>query len=60
MNEVLGAVSQSDPQLIIVDSIQTFALSELTSRPGSPTQTMECTNALMGVAKNPDHPGLFS
>lgn len=56
MNEVLGAVSQSDPQLIIVDSIQTFALSELTSRPGSPTQTMECTNALMGVAKNPDHP----
>ena len=56
MNEVLGAIGEIDPQLIIIDSIQTFALAELTSRPGSPTQTMECTSALLSIAKNPDKP----
>lgn len=56
MNEVLGAVSQTDPGLIVVDSIQTFALNELTSRPGTPTQTVECTNALLSIAKNPSKP----
>ena len=56
MNEVLSAIEQTDPQLIIIDSIQTFALSELTSRPGTPTQTMECTGVLLSIAKNPEHP----
>ena len=56
MNEVLGAISQTDPGLVVVDSIQTFALEELTSRPGTPTQTVECTNALLSIAKNPEHP----
>ncbi|MBQ7064087.1 MAG: DNA repair protein RadA [Firmicutes bacterium] len=56
MNEVLGAIYDTDPQLIIMDSIQTFALAELSSRPGSPTQTMECTSALLGIAKNPQKP----
>ncbi|MEF9952412.1 MAG: DNA repair protein RadA [Clostridium sp.] len=53
MNDVLGAVASVDPDLIIVDSIQTFTLEEfLPSRAGSPTQTMECASELLKIAKN--------
>ncbi len=56
MNEVLAAVEEIDPALIILDSIQTFSLAEFPSRPGSPTQVVECTNAVLKIAKNPEHP----
>ena len=56
LNEVLTAIDMMDPTLIILDSIQTFFLDEYPSRPGSPTQVMECTNAIMKIAKNPQHP----
>ncbi len=56
MDEVLASIRQTDPDFIVVDSIQTFALAELASRPGSPTQTMECTSALLGIAKDPGRP----
>ncbi|UJF33653.1 DNA repair protein RadA [Paenibacillus hexagrammi] len=56
LNNVLGCIDQVDPDLIIVDSIQTFILEEYTSRPGSPTQTMECANALLRVAKDAERP----
>lgn len=56
MNELLGAVEDIDPDMVIVDSIQTFALAEFNSRPGTPTQIVECTNAVIGLAKNPERP----
>jgi DNA repair protein RadA/Sms len=56
MNNVLGGIEQIDPDLIIIDSIQTFVLEEYPSRPGSPTQTMECATALLKVAKNDSKP----
>ncbi|MCF0135835.1 MAG: DNA repair protein RadA [Lachnospiraceae bacterium] len=56
MNEVLTAVGTMDPDLVILDSIQTFFLDEFTSRPGTPTQIMECTNAVMKIAKDPVRP----
>jgi DNA repair protein RadA/Sms len=56
MNNVLGAIKQTDPDLIIIDSIQTFVLEEYNSRPGSPTQTMECANVLLRVAKDAKRP----
>ncbi len=56
MNDVLGSAQNVSPALIIVDSIQTFSLVEFSSRPGTPTQTVECTNALIALAKNPEHP----
>jgi DNA repair protein RadA/Sms len=56
MNNVLGCIEQIDPDLIIIDSIQTFVLDEYPSRPGSPTQTMECATALLKVAKNDKKP----
>ena len=56
MNEVLTVIDKLDPQLIILDSIQTFYLDEYPSRPGSPTQIVECTNAILRGAKEPEHP----
>jgi DNA repair protein RadA/Sms len=56
MNNVLGCIEQIDPDLIIIDSIQTFVLEEYNSRPGSPTQTMECANELLRVAKDAKRP----
>ncbi len=57
LNHVLGAVEDMDPDLIIIDSIQTFALEEFyPARAGNPTQTMECANELLRLAKNPERP----
>ncbi len=39
------------PDLVMVDSIQTMNLTELSSSPGSVTQVRECTNMLMRTAK---------
>lgn len=55
-NEVLTAVDQIDPDVLFLDSIQTFYLDEFSSRPGSPTQVMECTGAVMRLAKDPSRP----
>ncbi len=53
MDNVLTSVREVDADLIIVDSIQTFTLDEhLPSRAGSPTQTMECANELLRIAKD--------
>ena len=57
LNHVLGLIEEIDPQFIIVDSIQTFYLEEfLPSRAGNPTQTMECANELVRIAKDAAHP----
>lgn len=57
MDNVLNVVSQVDPDLLIVDSIQTFILEGFPgSRAGSPTQTMECANELLKLAKDPVRP----
>ncbi len=57
MDNVLEVVTQIDPDLVIVDSIQTFVLEGFPgSRAGSPTQTMECANELLKLAKDPVKP----
>jgi len=57
MDNVLEAVDRLDPDLLIVDSIQTFVLEGFPgSRAGSPTQTMECANELLKLAKDPQRP----
>jgi DNA repair protein RadA/Sms len=57
MDNVLSAIQEVDADLVIVDSIQTFTLEEqLPSRAGSPTQTMECANELLRIAKNSTRP----
>lgn len=47
------------PGLVIVDSIQTMCLTELTSSPGSVTQVRECTNLFMHCAKDYGIPTLI-
>lgn len=44
------------PDLVMIDSIQTMNLTELSSSPGSVTQVRECTNLLMRTAKGLDIP----
>lgn len=44
------------PDLVMIDSIQTMNLTELSSSPGSVTQVRECTNYLMRTAKGLDIP----
>lgn len=57
MDNVLDNIEEIDPDIIIIDSIQTFTLSGFpNSRAGSPTQTMECANELVTVAKNEERP----
>jgi DNA repair protein RadA/Sms len=44
-------VEEVNPELVIIDSIQTIYLSEVTSAPGSVSQVRECTAELMKLAK---------
>ena len=53
MDNVIDAVNEIDPDLLIIDSIQTFTMEHsLPARAGSPTQTMECANELLKLAKD--------
>lgn len=49
------AITQK-PSVMIVDSIQTMNLSELSSSAGSVVQVRECTSALMKLAKSEEIP----
>lgn len=45
------AVKQTQPDLVVVDSIQTVYHPEISSAPGSVSQVRESTQILMGIAK---------
>lgn len=51
LEDILEAIQQEKPDILIVDSIQTMYNSELTTAPGSVGQVKDCTMALMQVAK---------
>lgn len=51
MDQVLTAADQTQPQVMIVDSIQTMFSEDVQSTPGSITQIRECTMRLMQYAK---------
>lgn len=54
MENIEFDIDEIDPDIIIVDSIQTVYTEELSSRAGSPTQVSECTSRLIELAKNPN------
>ncbi len=56
MGAVLDAIRENQPDMVIVDSIQTVSLAEVASSPGSVTQVRECASALMREAKQNDIP----
>ena len=53
---VILAIQQHKPDIVIVDSIQTLQLEELSSSAGSLVQVRECTNAFMRLAKTEEIP----
>ncbi len=48
---ILATVEEINPELLIIDSIQTVYLPEIESSPGGVSQVRECANTLMRVAK---------
>ncbi|MGE5680389.1 MAG: DNA repair protein RadA [Bacillota bacterium] len=52
MNNVIYAMQDNSPSVIIIDSIQTMYRSELDNAPGTITQIRECTALLMQIAKS--------
>ncbi|WP_454193597.1 DNA repair protein RadA [Paenibacillus sp. Marseille-Q7038] len=51
MERIEEAVNQVDPHFLVIDSIQTVFLPEITSAPGSVAQVRECTSRFMRIAK---------
>ncbi len=52
LSDILDCAGRFDPDILIVDSIQTLYSDDLTSAPGSVGQVKECTLALMQIAKS--------
>ncbi len=51
LDSVLGQIEALQPELVIIDSIQTMFVPDLTSAAGSVSQVRECTARLMRLAK---------
>ena len=49
--QVIGAIDEVEPDLVIVDSIQTMLHPELSSAPGSVAQVRDCSHRLVQEAK---------
>lgn len=49
-------IYQTKPDIVMIDSIQTMSISEISSVPGSVAQVRECTNAYLHTAKGLDIP----
>lgn len=56
IESILEEIRQNNPDLVVIDSIQTMNHRELTSSTGSVTQVKECTNLLMRLAKELEIP----
>lgn len=54
LEDILQSVSDEEPDILIVDSIQTLYNGALESPPGSVGQVKDCTMALMQMAKGRD------
>jgi len=52
LENILDAVRETKPDVLIVDSVQTLYNGDISSAPGSVSQVKECTMALMQLAKS--------
>ncbi len=52
ITDILEAVDETSPEVLIIDSIQTLFLPDISSTPGSVTQVKDCTMTLMQLAKS--------
>lgn len=53
---ICQTIMESEPDIVIIDSIQTMSISSLTSGTGSVPQVRECTNLFMQTAKAKEIP----
>ncbi|MBM4446778.1 MAG: DNA repair protein RadA [Chloroflexi bacterium] len=60
LEAILGRLQELSPNLVVVDSIQTVYIEELTGAPGSVGQIRECTLRLMRWAKRAGIPALIT
>lgn len=51
LDKIFTHISNINPQLVVIDSIQTIASSEIESAPGSVAQVRECAASLLRYAK---------
>jgi len=54
MEDICASIDEIDPLYIIIDSIQTVYLNDMTGAPGSVGQVREATLSLMKIAKGQD------
>lgn len=54
--KICAAIVKEKPEIVIIDSIQTMSISEISSAQGSITQVRECTNLFMHTAKSEEVP----
>lgn len=54
--KICAAIVREKPEIVIIDSIQTMSISEISSAQGSITQVRECTNLFMRTAKSEEIP----
>jgi DNA repair protein RadA/Sms len=59
LEEIKAQVSQMQPSLLIIDSIQTVYRPDLPAAPGSVGQIRECTGDLLRVAKSDGGPAIL-
>lgn len=52
INDIEAYLHDIDPEVLIIDSIQTIYNPDITSAPGSVSQVRECTGSLMRIAKS--------
>ena len=53
---ILGHVEREDPDLLVLDSVQTVASAEVEGSPGGPSQVREVAGAIIAAAKSRDLP----
>lgn len=51
LNQIAEVIRLTKPEVVVIDSIQTMYIEEVTSAPGSVSQVRECTNVLLQIAK---------
>lgn len=51
LNRIFEYANEINPEIVVIDSIQTIAMEEVESSPGSITQVRECATSLLHFAK---------
>ncbi|MDO4978604.1 MAG: DNA repair protein RadA [Candidatus Saccharibacteria bacterium] len=53
-NDIAKTIESGEFKLVIIDSIQTVAMNEISSAPGTPSQISQCGNLIIRAAKKSD------